>query len=157
MPETSTRTYVERASRDADHRDPRANDRAWTSVETRSGGIRWTDSELRAQFFDAYGRQRELSLDLRYRAAGVSMAAPRECAISVYVHPWRGAHGHAPIILPRARARRIYDRIVGIASNYPILLMNDDQEGNTRGAWEGLVTFMDAIVNGADPSVRLLP
>lgn len=140
-----------------DPRAPGANDRAWTVLSTRNGSIRYTSTELRAQFFDAYGRQRELALDLRHRPAGESFDAPRLCALTVYVHPYRGARGHDPIILPRARSRRIFDRIITLATSYPILLMNDDREGRTRGTWQGLVSFMDDVVNGADPSVRLLP
>lgn len=170
MPEVTRSTYVERGLIDRvrashgegyaaviDPRAPEAHDRVWTVLETRSGTIRWTDDVVSAQFFDAYGHQRELTLDLRHRDAGVSSDAPRQCALSAYVHPFRGAHGHAPIVIPRSRARRLYERIVSLASDHPILLMNEDREGNTRGAWEGLVSFMDAIVNGADPSVRLLP
>lgn len=108
--------------------------------------------ELKIQAHDAYGYQRELSIEL-VRTPGSS--TERRWMVRAYKHPFRPT---AETVVSRAVAQRLIARIWELSTEHPGLLWNDDDEHERRPRprHEGFVRFHELLVWGATPSVKLL-
>lgn len=130
--------------------------KGWTAdqIETRHAGLTLyqgphkRDRSLAVQFFDAYGFQRELSIERQAVAAG------GHWCVSAYKHPMRPP---TETRVSEAVALRLIARLWELATTYPILLLNDPGEGKLNGQHNGLTILHESLLAGARPSVALLP
>lgn len=133
------------------------------TVETRHAGIQrdlWADGarlrviSLSAQVFDAYGYQRELTIEQR-RDPGAPMGDRRHVhwTVSAYKHPFKPP---TKTRVSRDVALRLMDRIWRQVTEHPILLLNETGEGVLNGQHDGFVRFHERLLAGARPSVDLL-
>lgn len=137
--------------------------KGWTAeqIETRHAGlVRYSgsgrrDVSLAVMFFDAYGFQRELSIR-RVREPGASLddRTRTHWTVSAYKHPF---HPATETRVSEGVALRLIERIWTLATDYPLLLMNDPGEGTLNGQHSGLVRLHESLLAGARPSVDLLP
>jgi hypothetical protein len=103
--------------------------------------------KLYIQAMDAYRYQRELSIQLRHRP-GDSNDLYWE--VHTYQHPGQ----HEVREVSKDVATRLINRIIELGETYPALLFNEANERQPRS--EGFVHFHNALLWGAEPSVKLL-
>lgn len=108
--------------------------------------------KLYIQAIDQYRYQRELSIEYRHEP-GDSSKLFWEC--HAYRHPGRR---HITQLSP-AVAKRLIARILHLSAEYPSLLFNAQDNAadvHDRPRSEGFVHFHETLLDGAEPSVKLL-
>jgi hypothetical protein len=104
--------------------------------------------KLYIQVIDQYRYQREFVLEYRHRS-GNSHNCYWSCV--AYRHPGR----RTEFELSSGVAKRLQQRLEHIIREYPSLLFNDSGN-NGRARHEGFVHFTECLLDGAQPSCKLL-
>lgn len=103
--------------------------------------------KLYVQVIDEYRYQREWSLQYRFEPGNSSNYYWESHA---YRHPGR----HEIQKVTNAKAKKLMERFLYLLDNYPSLLFNDRSESRARH--EGFVHFNEILLDGAEPSSKLL-
>lgn len=116
--------------------------------------------KLSVQCIDAYGYQREWSLSLERAAGSV------QCSWISHAYRHPGVRHIQP--MEASKAKKLIARFLELCQKYPTLLFNDGPRPLTEGAMgnqnavigqpraQGFVRFHTALLDGAEPTVRLL-
>lgn len=114
------------------------------------------------QIIDQYRYQREWSIELTHSTLGLDIDGPTSLDRLYWVsHMYRHPGRHCFRQMTKAVAIRLMERFHYLVENYPSLLFNDEQmeaDGKSlrRPRHEGFVHFAEALLDGADPTCKLL-
>jgi hypothetical protein len=111
--------------------------------------------DVKVQISDAYGYQREFSVENR-RIAGTSTF---RWEANTYLHPYHTVDQVQ--VISEGVAKRFMERLIELVENYPSLVFNNSAftshtPPRYRPRHEGFIRWHTALLNGANLSVKLL-